>query len=709
MTIDHTDVKLEAARAQRRRQRRYHVTFLAIVLGTTWLLTIPDRALAGDLRVAWDASTQAGVVGYKVYFGTVSRQYGTPIDAGNVTSYTITGLPAGTYFVAVTAYGTGGTESGFSAEVTGTVSSGVTDTTPPVISVVLGSGITTNSATVTWTTDEQADTQVEIGLTTAYGAATPLDATLLTAHSQVLSGLSPGTTYHFRVKSKDAAGNLAVSGDSTFTTAPALDTLPPQITATSGGSPTMTATTVSWSTDEPSDSQVDYGLTIAYGSTTPLNTAMVAAHSQALSGLTADTTYHFRVRSRDAAGNLAASGDFTFKTAADTTPPVISGITSSSITQSGATLVWTTDEQSDTQADYGTTTAYGSTTALNTANVTAHSQGLTGLTAGTTYHFRVKSKDAAGNLATSGDFTFSTAADTTPPTISSVASSNVTGTGATIVWLTNEQADTQIQFGTTTAYGSTTVLDASAVTSHSQTLAGLAGGTTYHYRVKSKDAAGNLATSSDFTFKTTSPLSTGLVAAYNFDEGTGTATADYSGNSNTGTLINVSWTKGKFGTALQFNGNGSYTTTPGVALPAMNTALSIAYWLNTNAKATSTQPVVSLANGAQQVSIQAGYKDSQIGVWQSPGSWLVNGTQPSARAWHHIVYTYDGQTHRLYIDGTEVSSSTITATASACTNLQMGRILNGSDFLKASLDELRVYNRCLTPLEVQSLMTVTTP
>jgi hypothetical protein len=101
----------------------------------------------------------------------------------------------------------------------------------------------------------------------------------------------------------------------------------------------------------------------------------------------------------------------------DTTPPVISAVGASSITTTGATISWTTDEASDTQVEYGTTTAYGSTTTLDTSRTVNHSQALGGLAAGTLYHYRVKSRDAAGNLATSADFTFTTASPPVPGTI----------------------------------------------------------------------------------------------------------------------------------------------------------------------------------------------------------------------------------------------------------------------------------------------------
>jgi hypothetical protein len=92
----------------------------------------------------------------------------------------------------------------------------------------------------------------------------------------------------------------------------------------------------------------------------------------------------------------------------DTTPPVITNVQATNVTSSGATIGWTTDEASDSQVEYGTTTAYGSATTLNPTMVTAHSRTLTGLNPNTPYHYRVKSEDASGNPATSADFTFTT-------------------------------------------------------------------------------------------------------------------------------------------------------------------------------------------------------------------------------------------------------------------------------------------------------------
>jgi hypothetical protein len=74
--------------------------------------------------------------------------------------------------------------------------------------------------------------------------------------------------------------------------------------------------------------------------------------------------------------------------------PVISAVTTSAITTSGFTVTWTTDIASNSQVEYGPTAAYGSSTTLDTAMVTSHSVNVTGLTAGTLYHFRVRSAGA---------------------------------------------------------------------------------------------------------------------------------------------------------------------------------------------------------------------------------------------------------------------------------------------------------------------------
>lgn len=168
---------------------------------------------------------------------------------------------------------------------------------------------------------------------------------------------------------------------------------------------TPTAENIAWSTIAASNSQVDYGNNTNYNQSSGLNSSMVTAHLITITGLSANTTYHFRIKSQDASGNLITSGDQTFTT---TALPQISSIKTSSITASAATISWTTDKTSSSQVSYGKTNTYGQLSSLNSTLVTAHTVTLTGLAGNTQYHFQVISKDANGNSAASGDQNFTT-------------------------------------------------------------------------------------------------------------------------------------------------------------------------------------------------------------------------------------------------------------------------------------------------------------
>jgi fructose-1-phosphate kinase PfkB-like protein len=225
----------------------------------------------------------------------------------------------------------------------------------------------------------------------------------VTSHSQNLGGLQPSTLYHYRVYSTNASGGQTISSDFTLSTIPP----PPAISTVGAGSTTLNSATIAWTTDQPATSRVTYGTTIAYGSTTTLNSNSVTAHAQSLGGLSAATLYHYRVYStNNSSGEQTVSGDFTFMTA--TPPPVISGVAAGSITSSGATITWSTDQASTTQIQYGTTTSYGKATTLNSSLATKHSQALTALAAATRYHFRVLSTNSSGKQTVSGDFMFTT-------------------------------------------------------------------------------------------------------------------------------------------------------------------------------------------------------------------------------------------------------------------------------------------------------------
>ncbi len=115
----------------------------------------------------------------------------------------------------------------------------------------------------------------------------------------------------------------------------------------------------------------------------------------------------------DAAGNTATSS-VSVTVNNPLVPPVISAVSAGSISSSGATITWTTDQASNSQAAYGLNSSYGSLSALGAALVTAHTVVLTGLSPSTMYHYQVLSQNGQGNLATSTDFTFTTVAVVAP-------------------------------------------------------------------------------------------------------------------------------------------------------------------------------------------------------------------------------------------------------------------------------------------------------
>jgi hypothetical protein len=367
--------------------------------------------VSGVVTIAANASDDVGVAGVQFQLD------GSPLGAeATVAPYAVswntTAASQGTHTLTALARDAAG-NVGTAAGVIVTVAN---DTTPPLLSGVTASSITSSGTTISWTTDEASDSQVEYGPTTAYGSATTLNPSLVASHLVTLSGLADTTLNHFRVWSRDAAGNLATSADFTFAT---LDGTPPAVSIaapTAGATVSGTVTVVASATDNVGVVGVQFKLDGAdLGAEATLAPYAVAWNTTAVP----NGPHTLSAVARDAAGNISTAAGVIVTVANDTTPPLLSGVTASSITTSGTTISWTTDEASDSQVEYGPTTTYGSATTLNGSLLTSHVVTLGGLAANTLYHFRVRSWDAAGNLAMSGDFTFTTLTpDLTAPAVS---------------------------------------------------------------------------------------------------------------------------------------------------------------------------------------------------------------------------------------------------------------------------------------------------
>jgi len=318
--------------------------------------------------------------------------------------------------------------------------------------------------------------------------------------------LSPGKWY-FHIRARDNALNWNSSaahfGPICIGSAP--DTVPPVISDVSVSGITDNLAVISWNTNEPADSLVEYGPTDNYGLKAS-DPGLVLAHSVTLTGLAASSTFHFRVGSRDASGNGPGwSGDFSFKTLAapDRQPPVISNVRSGGITDRVAIISWETDEPADSSVEYGIQASYGSEKS-DGSFVPLHEVTMSGLEASTTYHFRVRSRDATGNgPSMSQDYTFKTLSvpDRTPPQIANARVAGITDSSATVLWETDEIADSFVDFGLSSSFGLTSA-DKTFTVQHSLLLQGLSADKVYHFRAMSMDSSGNTGIGAEQTFRT---------------------------------------------------------------------------------------------------------------------------------------------------------------------------------------------------------------
>ncbi len=244
--------------------------------------------------------------------------------------------------------------------------------------------------------------QVQYGPDTNYGAAASSGPVFARSLSITLPWAS-GTVYHYRIILTDPAGNVTTTGD--FTTTPSVSITAPANGAAIAGSVVVSANAV----DNSGVAGVQFMLDGA--KLGQLATGSGPSYSISWDTTTASNGSHtLTAVAQDSFGNSATAGSVSVTVNNGVASPAISAVAASAITSSGATISWTTDQASDSQVAYGTTSAYGATSALNSGLATSHSVSLGGLAASTTYHYQALSRNAQGMLGASADFTFTTAA-----------------------------------------------------------------------------------------------------------------------------------------------------------------------------------------------------------------------------------------------------------------------------------------------------------
>jgi len=378
-----------------------------------------------------------------------------------------------------------------------------------IVTTNLATNITNSSVRLNGTVNPNGLTtsvHFEYGRTTSYGSGSPTHSYSGNTTQNVSidsAGLAPNTRYHFRLVATNVLGT-SYGSDGTFTT---LTSTGPPVTATNPATRVASFSAALNGSVYPhgltTTVYFQYGTTTGYGLTTPAETKTGNRYqnvSANISGLTASTTYHYRIVATNSFGSRYGS-DRTFTTLPPTGRPVVTTDPASLIASFSARVNGSLDPHGLTTSvyfQYGTTTGYGLTTAPHShtgntfQNITAN---VSGLTASTMYHFRTVATNSAGTTY-GADRTFHTLNPTGPPIVLANEATNVTSSSATLNGTVDPHGLTtriSFQYGTTNGYGFVTPAQSYSGNTYQNVTAninGLTASTTYHFRMVASNSVG---------------------------------------------------------------------------------------------------------------------------------------------------------------------------------------------------------------------------
>ena len=204
----------------------------------------------------------------------------------------------------------------------------------------------------------------------------------------------------------------------------------------------------------------------------------------------------------------------------------------------------------------------------------------------------------------------------------------------------------------------------------------------------------------------------GLVAAYGFNEGSGTSVSDLSGAGNSGVAAGTAWSgSGKYGTALSFNGTSSTVTIPDSSSLDLSSGMTIEAWINPTAlgaDASSWRTVVLKEQPAGMA--YALYANN--GSARPTGQVNIGGEQSAAgvaqlplNTWTHLAVTYDGASLKLYMNGLQVAFKAQSGSILGSSGpLRIGGNAVWGEYFAGLIDEVRIYDRALSREEITADM-----
>jgi hypothetical protein len=202
-------------------------------------------------------------------------------------------------------------------------------------------------------------------------------------------------------------------------------------------------------------------------------------------------------------------------------------------------------------------------------------------------------------------------------------------------------------------------------------------------------------------------------AAYSLDEGSGSVAADFSGNGNTLSLSGASWSSGRTGNALLFNGTDFADAANSSSLNITSNQVTLEAWVNPTALSGDTHIVSKIIQAGQHNSPYFAYS-LHIVSGNVPRFWVTTGgagntVQSSVglttNAWYHIAGTYDGATMKIYVNGQLAGSASVTGNINGYNGpLRLGANGSGSEVWSGKIDDLRVYSQALSQAGIQADM-----
>jgi hypothetical protein len=404
----------------------------------------------------------------------------------------------------------------------------------------------------------------------------------------------------------------------------------------------------------------------------------------------------------------------------DTTPPSAPTALTASVIASTVNLRWAGSVDDTAVAHYNiyrsTTPGFVPAPVNWRARTTGTSYSDLGLGNGI-YYYVVTAADLVGNVSgPSNEATATLAQDIFAPVVDVTYPSSfatVTGSGVLAAVASDDVGVTNVQFlidgvvvGGDDSPPYAIIWDSSTVADGMHMLT-----------ARAFDGSGKSGVSGQVAIITLNGTSTptGLVAAYNFNQGTGTMVPDASGTGNDGTISGAAWSVlGKYGGALSFDGVSSRIDIADADSLDLTTAFTLEAWVYPTA--TSGWRTVILKEQPDNFT----YALYARGDADVPSGWAnmsgiqhaVEGTSAlPLHTWTHVVTTFDGSMLQLYVNGVLVREFGLSRAAATVSSgdLRIGGNAIWDEYFKGRIDEVRIYNRALSPAEIQVNMGTPVP